>query len=75
MSNPVARTQSSRATRPVPDTRAEQMSLAVESSSDTPYRLLWSTGIIAFVLSVVAFLLWGIDGPSTLFDMMAALCT
>jgi hypothetical protein len=56
--------------------RAEQIGPAAKSSSpNTPYRLLWSTGIIAFVLCIVAFVLWGINGASTLFDMMVALCT
>ena len=41
----------------------------------TPYWLLWSTGIAAFVLCVVAFLLWGINGANTLFDMIVAFCT
>jgi hypothetical protein len=41
----------------------------------TPYRLLWLTGIAAFVLSVIAFLLWGLNGVDTLFDMLVALCT
>jgi hypothetical protein len=58
------------------NTRAEQVSTAAEpSSADTPYRLLWSTGIVAFVLCLVAFVLWGINGASTLFDMIVALCT
>ena len=58
------------------NTRAEQISTAVEPSpADTPYRLLWSTAIVAFVLCVVAFVLWGINGASTLFDMIVALCT
>jgi len=45
------------------------------STIGTPYWLLWSTGIVAVVLSIVAFLLWGINGASTLFDMIVALCT
>jgi hypothetical protein len=40
---------------------------------NTPYRLLWSAGAVAFALGIVAFLLWGINGAGTLFDMMAAL--
>jgi hypothetical protein len=40
-----------------------------------PHGLLWSTGIIAFILGIVAFVLWGINGAGTLFDMLAALCT
>ena len=42
--------------------------------ADTPYRLLWSSGIITLVLCVIAFLLWGISGAGTLFDMIVALC-
>ena len=48
---------------------------AQASPARTPYWLLWSTGIIAVVLGVVAFLLWGLNGASTLFDMIIALCT
>ena len=42
---------------------------------NTPYWLLWSTGIVAFVLCIVAFVLWGFGGASTLFDMIVAFCT
>jgi len=42
---------------------------------NTPHRLLWSTGIIAFVLGIVAFVLWGINGAGILFDMIVALCS
>ena len=45
------------------------------SPNNTPHALLWSTGIIAFILGIVAFVLWGINGAGTLFDMMVALCT
>jgi hypothetical protein len=45
------------------------------TSGNTPHRLLWSTGIIAFILGIVAFVLWGINGPGTLFDMLVTLCT
>lgn len=48
---------------------------AEPSPAKTPYWLLWSTGIIAVVLCVAAFVLWGINGTSTLFDMIVALCT
>ena len=43
--------------------------------SNTPHGLLWSTGIIAFVLVIVAVVRWGINGAGTLFDMLVALCT
>jgi len=45
------------------------------SRADTPYLALWSTGVVAFVLCMVAFALWGIEGSRTLFDMTIALCT
>jgi hypothetical protein len=55
--------------------RAERFSPIFERSPNTPYLLLWSTGVVAFVLSMVAFVLWGVTGTRTLFDMMIALCT
>ncbi len=55
---------------------AEQISPGAEPSpANSPYWLLWSTGFVAFVLCIVAFVLWGINGASTLFDMIVALCT
>ena len=52
------------------------MNTATEASpANTPYWLLWSTGIIASVLCIAAFVLWGINGAGTLFDMIVALCT
>ena len=46
-----------------------------QSPAKTPYWLLWTTGIAAVVLSIAAFVLWGTNGASTLFDMIVALCT
>jgi hypothetical protein len=58
------------------DARAEQLSsIAAPAAAKTPYWLLWSTGIAAVVLCVAAFVLWGTNGASTLFDMIVALCT
>ena len=52
------------------------MNTATEASpANTPYWLLWSTGIITSVLCIAAFVLWGINGAGTLFDMIVALCT
>ena len=69
MSTIGTRIRDGRVARLVRNTRAEQISTAAEPSpADTPYRLLWSTGIVAFVL-------WGINGASALFDMIIALCT
>jgi hypothetical protein len=47
---------------------------AQPSPDNTSRRLLWSAGAVAFVLGIVAFLLWGVNGAGTLFDMIAALC-
>jgi hypothetical protein len=69
------RLRTSRIARLTTDARAEQENPAGSPSpAITPFWLLWSTGIIAFVLCVVAFALWGINGTSTLFDMIVALC-
>ena len=76
MSTNGTRIRSGRVARLVRNTRAEQTSPAAEPSpANTPYRLLWSTGIVALVLCIVAFVLWGINGAGTLFDMIVALCT
>jgi hypothetical protein len=45
------------------------------SSGPPPRRLLWSVGIAAFVLGMCAFVLWGVNGAGTLFDMIAAFCS
>jgi len=75
MSTIGARIRDGRVARLVLNTRAERIRPAGSSPADTPYRLLWSTGIVALVLCIVAFVLWGINGAGTLFDMIAAFCT
>ena len=70
------RTRIRNSARFVRRTRAAQITTAIGASpADTPYWLLWSTGIITFVLCIAAFVLWGINGAGTLFDMIVALCT
>ena len=70
------RTRSGRVARLVRNARAQPTSLVAEPpSANPPYWLLCSTGIVAFVLCIVAFVLWGINGASTLFDMIVAFCT
>jgi hypothetical protein len=55
---------------------AEDRNPAAEPTpAKTPYRLLWSTGLVAGVLGIVAFVLWGMNGAGTLFDLMVAFCT
>jgi hypothetical protein len=75
MSTTGARIRDGRVARLARTLRAEQMSPAAEPSpAHTPYRLLWSTGIVALVLGAAAFMLWGLNGASTLFDLIAAFC-
>jgi hypothetical protein len=50
-------------------------SAAEPPSIDRPHRLLWLAGIAAFVLCFAAFVLWGVNGASTIFDLMVALCS
>jgi hypothetical protein len=47
----------------------------MSTAAGTPSWLLWSTGIVAGVLAIAAFLLWGIHGATMLFDLIVALCT
>ncbi len=76
MSTTGARIRDGRVARLARNTGAERMSPAAEPSpAHTPYRLLWSTGIVALVLGIAAFVLWGLNGPGTLFDMIVAFCT
>jgi hypothetical protein len=44
-------------------------------TASTPYWLLWSTGVAAFVLGALAFILWGTGSAGTVFDMIVAFCT
>jgi hypothetical protein len=65
-----------RVARRVRNARTEAIGpAAAPSHAGTSYWLLWLTGTIAFVLCILAFALWGINGASTLFDVMVALCT
>lgn len=58
-----------------PHSVAEALSSIAERSPNAPYLLLWSTGVVAVVLCVITFVLWGIAGTPILFDMIVALCT
>jgi hypothetical protein len=51
------------------------MSGAAPTTTNTPYWLLWSTGIVAFVLAGAAFVLWGTGSAGAVFDMIVAFCT
>jgi hypothetical protein len=55
--------------------RTERLSPIAERSPNTPYLLLWATGVVAFVLCAVAFVLWGTAGIPILFDAIVALCS
>jgi hypothetical protein len=70
------RVRNGRIARLLRSTHAEPFALGAEPSpAKTPYWLLWSTGIAALVLCIAAFVLWGVNGAGTLFDMIVALCT
>ena len=77
MSRIGARLRNGRGTPLTQNPHAEQIRIAAAPSLDnnTPYRLLWSTGIVAVVLGIAAFMVWGLHGAGTLFDMMVALCS
>ena len=36
--------------------------------------LLWSTGALVVALIAVSFVLWGLNGPAYLVDLIAAYC-
>ena len=40
-----------------------------------PTALLWIAGVAASVIAAVAFVLWGTQGATFLFDMIVAMCT
>ena len=74
MSTLGTRIRNGRMARRVRNPRAASPKPAEPPPAGTPYWLLWSTGIVALALGAVAFVLWGINGASTLFDMIVALC-
>ena len=47
---------------------------ALPAPDAPPYRLLWSLGIAAIVLGLIAFALWVTSGGVILFDMIVAFC-
>ena len=75
MSDLTARIRNDRAAGLARSARAKSPAEDAEPPPDsTPHRLLWSVGIVAFVLTILTFMLWGINGAGTLFDMIAAFC-
>jgi hypothetical protein len=60
---------------PLPGTGQSKQFESTPPAADTPpYRLLWSLGIVAIVLGLVALSLWVTSGGVILFDMIVALC-
>ena len=58
MSTIAPRFRDGRIARLARDTHAAQISPAAEPPpADPPYRLLWSAGLVAFVLGIAAFVL------------------
>jgi hypothetical protein len=43
-------------------------------SDDRPGLLLWSVGAMVATVSLIAFLLWGLNGAAFILDMIAAYC-
>jgi hypothetical protein len=41
---------------------------------DLPHWLLWAGGGVALAIGIAILLLWGIHGPTYLFDLIAAYC-
>jgi hypothetical protein len=76
MSTIGTRIRNGRVARLVRSAHAGQISPGAEPSpAKTPYGLLWSTGIVAFALCIVAFVWWGINGAHALFDMIVVFCS
>ena len=76
MSRIGARLRNGRGTPLARNPRAAQIGPAAAPSLDnTPYGCCGRPGIVAVVLGIAAFVLWGLHGAGTLFDMMVALCS
>jgi hypothetical protein len=54
--------------------QSDQFDAGLPVSNAPPCRLLWSLGIVAVVLNLIAFALWATSGGIILLDMMVALC-
>jgi len=55
--------------------RRSQIAQRAMHGSEAPYRLLLLAGFAAAMLSVLAFVLWGVGGGGLLVDMIVAFCT
>jgi hypothetical protein len=47
---------------------------AERSPQTAPRWLLWIVGVVGVALGALAFLLWGVNGPIYIFDLIAAYC-
>jgi hypothetical protein len=75
MSTVGARIRNGRITQLVQNSPGERSKSAAEPSpANTSSWMLWSIGFVAFMLCAVAFVLWGLNGASILFDMIVTLC-
>jgi hypothetical protein len=54
--------------------RSARPPAADPTPTDAPRGLLWSTGAIALILAVAAFLLWGRNGTAWILDLIVAFC-
>jgi hypothetical protein len=47
---------------------------AKNSPETASHRPLWIVGVVGVALCILAFLLWGVNGPTYIFDLIAAYC-
>jgi hypothetical protein len=47
---------------------------AKSSPETAPHWVLWIVGVVGVALCALVFLLWGVNGPIFIFDLIAAYC-
>jgi len=65
----------SRAASRAPDTRSGAVMNSVSTDArPLPPWALWIAGIVGVAVCSLALLLWGLNGPTYIFDLIAAYC-
>ena len=49
-------------------------SIDKSSPQTAPHWMAWIAGVVGVALCALIFLLWGVNGPSYIFDLIAAYC-